>query len=623
MDKVASIKFDDTKQILSFFRSKKSLQHYLQHERNYSTLPLLQVNNLNVSFFHDTDSKDSSAFGLKDISFTLGHGERIGIVGESGSGKSLLMRVIMGLEHHIHLQTGQIFFENIDILALQEWKTQPTKTNQTSTIRYKKQGFGTSKKMRALLGKDIAYIPQDTLNALNPTHTVFKQIEEILILHKDTLHYKTSQQGLSPKQIRKQYILDLCQELGLESSILKRFPHELSGGQRQRVIICMALASKPKLIICDEPTTALDANLTLQTIQLLKSISRTYRIGMLFVTHDLGLLTHFCKKIMIMQNGAIIETIHNLKDDMIKYSKNSYNFTCNYTNNLFEANFLTPKFLLESTLNKEAITDSLNKKKAMQLEDFSVGIYKHRFFNKYFQAITKNISFSLQEGKTLGVIGQSGSGKSTLAQGIVHLMHTQGQDSYFGKQLSSNGILDKQNLKKFRDIVQIVFQDSTSSLNPRFRVQELVSEGLTLRGIPKPQIAKTIEEIFTFLQLEKHLLSRYPKELSGGQRQRVAIARAMVLKPKILILDEPTSALDKFVQKKTLNLLQDMQKIFSLSYVFITHDLDVLAHICDDVLVLHQGKVIESCDVYTLLHYPKHEYTQQLVAMHQSSNKFY
>lgn len=533
---------------------------------------LLSIQNLCASFKaakHNHYEKDSKPFQLNDINITMKKGQILGLAGESGSGKSLIARIIMGLEPNIEIHSGKIDFCGYDLLQLQ---------------KVKHGSFN----MRNLLGKEISYIPQDPLSSLNPLHKVYKQIEEVLIIHKI----------FSDSKERKDHIISLCNEIGLDYSLLTRYPHELSGGQRQRVAICLALVANPKLIICDEPTTALDMSLSMKVVELLYNISLQRGVAILFITHDLGLLRVICKTSIIMQNGRIIESLnHNMQPKH------------NYTKQLFQANFLEKK---QHNSKQTPII--------MKLQDFSVGVKKSKYFGKKLSIITKNVNLVLQEGKTLGIIGESGSGKSSLAQGILHLMDTQGIDIYFNQMLSHNGKIDGKYLKEMRKKMQVVFQDSMSSLNPRFRVKDLVSEGLKLQRKSNEYIMQKIEKIFNVLDLESNLLERYPSELSGGQRQRVAIARSMVLEPKILVLDEPTSALDKFVQKNTLNLLHTMQQLYGVSYILITHDLNVVANLCDEVAVLFRGDIVEYGSMNDVMEYPKHDYTKKMVSIYQ---KFY
>ena len=568
---------------------------------------LLRICNLHASFCKDfqnaehsqaipqdsvknkSNSVNCDTFCLKNINFKILRGQRLGLAGESGSGKSLLARIILGLESSIKIN-GNIFFENHDILQMRGNNTISYTTSLLNTIKKFYNSSATQNNIwrHTILGRKISYIPQDTLNSLNPLHKIHKQIEEVLNIHG----------LLFNKEERKRHINALCSDIGIEKDLLNRYPHELSGGQRQRITICLALVANPKLIICDEPTTALDSHLSFQIVQLLQHLSSKMNIAVLFITHDLGLLHFFCQDSIIMKNGEIVEILkHNTKPKKP------------YTRNLFEANFLGKK---EQNTKPTPIV--------MKLQNFSVGVKKSNFFKKKFMIITKNVDLILQEGKTLGIIGESGSGKSSLAQGILHLMDTKGQDFYYGKQLSQDGIVDTRYLRDMRKKMQIVFQDSTSSLNPRFRVRDLVSEGLILQNKKRYEIDKEIEKIFAFLNLDKSLLERYPSQLSGGQQQRVAIARSMVLGPKILILDEPTSALDKSIQKATLQLLHDMQKEFNLSYIIITHDLSVAANLCDDIAVMFQGQIVEHGIATEIFNNPKHYYTQQMMKIYHHFN---
>lgn len=537
-------------------------------------------NHTNQNHSEGKDSQIPHSFQLHNISMEIQAGQIMGLAGESGSGKSVLTRIIMGLEPNAHIHSGAMHFDGYNLLELQGKTTQNTRKIHTSTTPHLT--------MRHLLGRAITYIPQDPLSSLNPLHKVYKQIEEVLLIH-----------GLFPdKARRREHILSVCEEVGLHDSLLSRYPHELSGGQRQRVAICLGLVARPKLILCDEPTSALDMSLGIQITELLRSIAKRMGMAVLFITHDLGLLRSLCDSSVIMQQGRIVEIL-----------KSSNTPQHDYTKQLFEAHFLEKKEC------KRVQTPVI-----LQLQNFSVGVKKSNFLSKKFSIITKNVNLVLQEGKTLGIIGESGSGKSSLAQGILHLLDTRGVDICFNQQLSCDGRIDKGYLKEMRKKMQVVFQDSLSSLNPRLRVRDIVSEGLKLHKKSDEYSAQAIEKVFHTLSLERKLLDRYPSELSGGQRQRVAIARSMVLQPKILILDEPTSALDKFVQKSTLALLRTMQETYNVSYILITHDLGVVANLCDDVAVLHQGEVIEYGGMEDIMESPQHDHTKKMVDMY---HRFY
>ncbi|PAF44191.1 hypothetical protein BKH40_05870 [Helicobacter sp. 11S02629-2] len=500
---------------------------------------VLEVKNLNAS----------NGFALKDINLSLSKGERLGLVGKSGSGKSLLSRLIVRLESNFTIQSGEIDFLGANLLKL--------------------------KSIRSLLGRELSYIPQEPLSALNPLHKIKKQILEPLKIHK------TKSNDLD----------SLLKRLELDKSLLDRYPHELSGGQRQRVLLAIGLINFPKLVICDEPTTALDANLSLEIIKLLKEICEEREIATLFITHDLKLLSHFTSRVCIMKDGQIVEKVDSLSDIKSEYGKL-----------LYDASNLPVRE--EKSLQERV--------KVLETKDFSVGTIKHFFFQKRFKSIISDVSLALHEGTTFGVVGQSGSGKSTLALGLNVLMSSQGSLKVFGKTLIQSGKLDKLYLKEVRKKMQIIFQDPFSSLNPRLRVKDIVSEGLLNTTMTKGEKLQTVTKTLNLLELDSSLLNRFPSELSGGERQRVSIARALAVGAKILVLDEPTSALDKVVQKTTLNLLNSLQEKLSLSYILITHDLQVLAHMCDYVAVIFEGRCIEQGSLKEVLANPKDNYTKSL-----------
>ena len=508
---------------------------------------LLKVENLNASFGNN--------FSLENINITIEKNQRLGLVGQSGSGKSLISRIIMGLESRADISSGRIYFEDKLLLDKKIFKS------------------------HNLIGREISYIPQDVLGCLNPLHKVYKQIKEVLDIHGLDSH--------------KDYIYETCRQLGIDVELLNRYPHQLSGGQRQRIVIAIAIIAKPKLIICDEPTSALDMQLSLSIVKLLKDISETMGIALLFITHDLSLLRILCDSYIVMREGRIVERLDS--GSMPKES---------YTKDLFYAGMLERREVREGG---EIL---------MSLSDFSIGVHKSRFLKKIFIPITKDVNLSIKEGRTLGIMGQSGSGKSTLAQGILHLMPTQGKQFYMKKMISQ----DKKMLRELRGQVQILFQDCGGSLNPRFKIIDLIMEAMRFHKIEN--MNEKIKEIFDFLELDMHIAQRYPSELSGGQRQRVALARVMTLSPKILILDEPTSALDKFVQKATLKLLSDMQDRFSLSYVLITHDLDVLAHLSDEICVMLDGKIIEHNRADLLLDNPQCEFSKGLIGEYRAFKNY-
>ncbi|WP_095332068.1 dipeptide ABC transporter ATP-binding protein [Helicobacter sp. 11S02596-1] len=509
--------------------------------------PLLDIKSLSCGF--------ENGFMVQDISLKVRAGERVALVGESGSGKSFIANMILKLYPHINLKNGNIAFEGRDLLALSE------------------------RQIRKIRGKEIAYIAQEPLSSLNPLHKVGKQILESLILHCP---------DLSKKQ-RLHKLDEVLSQVGLKSELADRYPYELSGGQRQRVAIAMSIINHPKLLICDEPTTALDASIQKQIMELLENLSVQYQIAVLLISHDLGVVRGFAHRVYVAKEGKICES--GEVGSVFEKPKNPY------TQLLLEALKLPKKSILPS------------EKKVLEVKHFGIAYAQKRFFfKKNAKMIVNDVNFILQSGETLGIVGESGSGKSSLAMGILRLIESSGEEYLLGQAVSS---LSNREFRPFRRDIQVVFQDPYASLNPRMRVRDIIFEALRLGGLANH--SDLIGDILDSVGLERRLMGFYPYALSGGQRQRVSIARAIALKPKIIVLDEPTSALDKSMQKVVIELLLDLQEKFGLAYLFISHDLDVIEAVCDRVMVLQAGKVVESGDVKDVFTNPKNPYTQALL----------
>ncbi len=493
--------------------------------------------------------------------------QKIAIVGESGSGKSILAKLILGLVKPSQI-SGEIEFCDKSLLH--------------------------NPQIRKIRGQDIAYIPQSPLSALNPLHTIEKQILEMFELH----HSRHSQ--LSAKQ--KVNLLDeTLHKVGLALEIKTRLPHTLSGGQAQRVMIAMMSILKPKILICDEPTTALDANIQKQILNLLSSFTDT---SVVLISHDLEIVKAFAQHIIVMKEGQIIE--EGTKARIYTSPKAPYT-----------------KLLLDS-LRLPRIQTTPQSKELLSLTDFGVFYTKRKFFKSSQIKALEHVTLSLKQGESFGIIGESGSGKSSLALGILGLEQTFGQCRFESLALPSM----KRDLR-FRDNVQIVFQDPFFALNPRFCVYEIIYEALcpqssrsshiSSQSSPIPsrahqaQALSTIKRLLQNVKLDEGFLYRYPHTLSGGQAQRVAIARALAKNPQILILDEPTSALDKTTQKVILELLLELQKSYALSYMCISHDLAVIEAMCHNVIVLKNGKAIESGATKEVFENPKSKYTKSLL----------
>lgn len=508
---------------------------------------LLKINNLSFCY--------RNIFNLENINFSLERGEIFGIIGESGSGKTILSHSILRLFNDNDLSNlkGSIEFEDKNLLNLSR------------------------KQMQVLLGKDISYIPQEPLSALNPLHSIYKQITEIIKIHN---------KNIDSKHLQNRF-LELLNFVGLDNSFAKRFPHELSGGQRQRVLIAIAIANYPKIIIADEPTTALDVNLQIQVLELLKTLKDKFNISIILITHNVNIIAKYASNIIVLKNGKVVESgiidiFSNPKSKYLQTLLSSINIKHKVLNN--SSNLLKVQNLCIKYISKKHI--------------FGVNEYKN---------ILNNISFDLKLGSILGVVGESGSGKSTLALALINLL-----------KYSGNIIFDNKNYKEIKDFrhfrknIQIVFQDPFSSLNPRHRVENIIKEGLNIHYKDSKDFNKMVLDFLECVGLDDSFAKRFPHELSGGQRQRVAIARALIIAPKLLILDEPTSALDKITQKNILELLLNLREKFNLTYILITHDLEIVNSICDEIIILKDGSIVESGKI-DILENPKNNYTKILM----------
>lgn len=580
-----------------YLRDKTTLPQNLPKHRTQ----MLQVKNLNASF---------GEFALKDISFSLAHRERLGILGESGSGKSLLSQVILGLATPSKL-SGEILFENRLILGdLRGTNVASTATNITANtannLANNPAQSSYAKDLPHLRGRHIAYIPQSPLNALNPLHTIQKQIGEMFAIHKE--YAKSAKE-------RETLIDEALCKVGLPKQLKSRFPHELSGGQRQRALIAMMSVLRPKVLICDEPTTALDASLQRQILDLLLGFSE---VGLVMISHDWGVMRHCVENLIVMKDGQIVQK--GKTNEIIKSDTKSPNTHQNHA--------YTELLLQSLHLPKNECVPSVEE--ILTLRGVGISYEKKSFFSrKGSMRALSGVDMVLHRGECLGVIGESGSGKSSLALGILGLIEHSGEialKSSLGKSSATNAtstanlpsttsalntanvsaqiLPPKKRDKHFTQCVQIVFQDALSALNPRFCVFEILLEALDFdedmgkyaskAHAQSAKLAK-ITELLKSVGLSPSFLYRYPESLSGGQGQRVCIARALAKNPKILLLDEPTSALDKSAQKEILELLLELQKTLGLSYIFISHDLAVIEAMCHSVIVLADlNKVLES-----------------------------
>lgn len=524
---------------------------------------LLQVKNLTVSF------KESKV--VNDVSFDVYAGETFALVGESGSGKSITaLSVLRLLPANARVSATEINLNNENLLSIPE-------------VDFCK-----------IRGKRIGLIFQDPMSSLNPVMTIGEQIAEVIQVH---FSYSKAEIDRVVNELLQQV------EIPEPERRINEYPHQLSGGQRQRVMIAIALAGKPELLIADEPTTALDVTIQAQILQLLKSIQKQTGMALWLISHDLALVSNMADRIAVMQQGKIVEM--ESARQFFRQAQHPYS-----------QKLLAALPAMDSCRNKEIKEVAEQQSCLLKVENFKV-YYPIRkgFFKRvvdYVRAVD-DVSFELQRGTTLALVGESGCGKTTLGKGLINLIPANaGHVLLDGIELTQ---LKGDLLRQKRSEIQIVFQDPFSSMNPRMLVGEIIAEGIKALH-PKIDSAKRQETVARLLQqveLPESAALRYPHEFSGGQRQRICIARALAVEPKLIICDEPTSALDVSVQAQLIKLLRDLQNNQGLSYLFITHDLAVVAEIADEVAVMYKGKIVEHGDVEQVLTQPKHQYTQKLL----------
>jgi microcin C transport system ATP-binding protein len=523
---------------------------------------LLTVEDLSVTF----QQGDRQTQAVKGISFNVNAGEILALVGESGSGKSVTAFSILQLLPY------------------------PLASHPNGSIRFKGTELinAAPKTLLGLRGNQISMIFQEPMVALNPLHTLQKQLTEVLFLH----------QGLNKKAARARALeLLTLVKLPDPEQKLTAYPSALSGGQRQRVMIAMALANEPKLLIADEPTTALDVTLQLEILNLLRSIQQQSAMSILLITHDLNLVRRYADRVAVMAQGQIVETAP--------------------TATLFETpNHPYTQALLAAEPDGNPVTPAPENTPAVfQAQDLKVWfpLYKGIFRRVYdYVKAVNGVSFSLKPRETLGVVGESGSGKSTLAMAILRLIKSTGKIEYRDQVLSD---LNHRAMRPLRAELQMVFQDPFASLSPRMSVGQIIAEGLTIhqKQLSTAEIDARVVAALQEVELDPETRFRYPHEFSGGQRQRIAIARALILKPKLIVLDEPTSALDRSIQVQVLDLLKSLQNRYDLSYIFISHDLSVVRAISHHLLVMHEGIIVETGPAQKVFANPQHAYTQQLI----------
>ena len=522
---------------------------------------LLDVHDLRIAF-------DGTEV-VHGVNLSIAPGERLALVGESGSGKSVTALALLRLLESAHL-SGSVRWQGRELLTLDE------------------------RDMRAIRGDEIAMIFQEPMTALNPLLTIGQQIAEVLELKK----------GMSAQQAWPR-VLALLQDTGIEEPERRAhsYPHQLSGGQRQRAMMAMALASEPRLLLADEPTTALDANLRLQMLQLLARLQQRTGMAVLLITHDLALVRHFAQKIAVMEKGHLVEQGYCAA----VFARPQHAYTRKLLGSRPDRAGLAP-----------APTDGDPIVQVRQLRvHYPVPVpgWRGWFRQGRFEAL-RAADFSIRPGMTLGVMGESGSGKTSLAQAVLGLIPHEGVLDFSGQTWRGRPATDR----SLRRRVQVVFQDPFGSLSPRRTVGEIVAEGLQLHqpelgsDAIQARVLATLAEVGLTAEAFPGLLARYPHAFSGGQRQRIALARALVVEPQLLVLDEPTSALDVTVQQQILALLQDLQRRRGMAYLLITHDLDVLRAMAHEVLVLRGGQIVESGPAEQVLSQPTHPYTRGLLA---------
>ncbi len=522
------------------------------------TAPLVSIQNLTIAL----NRAEQPQVLVNGVTLNIAPGEVVGLVGESGSGKSLTALSILKLlsVESMKYSKGEILFEGTDILTASEGH------------------------LRDIRGSDIGCIFQEPMTSLNPLQTIEKQLAESLFLHRGWGKEKSLSR-----------VLDWLKRVGLRDpeKKLKAYPHQLSGGERQRVMIAMALINEPKLLIADEPTTALDVTVQAQILELIKDLQRELNMAVLFISHDLGVVKSIAERVAVMKSGELVEVGNT--EQLFSDPKHAY------TKMLLDAE---PKGLAEPVADENPVVITAEQMRIW----FPIKQGLLRRTVDHIKAVN-DVSFSVKRGQTLGIVGESGSGKSTLIKAILGLEKYQGQAQLDDQSL--NGLSVKQ-WQPLRKRIQIVFQDPYGSLSPRMTVAQIIAEGLEIHSqLGKSEYEQAVVDIMREVGLDPDIRHRYPNEFSGGQRQRIAIARAMVLRPEVVLLDEPTSSLDRTVQFQIIELLKRLQQQYQLTYLFISHDLKVVKSIAHNVIVMKDGYIVEQGEsVFTD---PKQDYTKRLI----------
>jgi len=527
-----------------------------------TTEPLLTVKDLSIAF----SAGGRTTLAVDRISFNIKKGETLALVGESGSGKSATALSVMKLLPYPAAShpSGQVMFKGQDLLSLSE------------------------RDIREIRGADITIIFQEPMTSLNPLHTIEQQIGEILLLHR----------GMTGAPARAR-ILELLTQVGIPNPELrlKSYPNQMSGGQRQRVMIAMALANEPDLLIADEPTTALDVTVQAQILKLLKDLQARLGMAMLFITHDLGIVRKIADRVCVMKDGKIVE--ENTVADIFKTPQHPYT-----------------RALLAAEPHPHALQPNPTGQIVLKTDNLKVWFPIKRGVTRktvgHIKAVD-GVSVEVRKGETLGVVGESGSGKTTLGLAILRLISSDGPIVFMGNPLQE---LRFKEMRPHRRNMQIVFQDPYGSLSPRMSVSDIIQEGMWIHmpHIPRHECEKHVIKALEDVGLNPETRFRYPHEFSGGQRQRIAVARAIVLEPTFVVLDEPTSALDMLIQAQMVDLLCALQKRHDLTYMFISHDLRVVAAMSSSLMVMKEGKVVETGAAAEIFKSPKTAYTRALFA---------
>ncbi|MEO3413546.1 ABC transporter ATP-binding protein [Roseovarius sp. CAU 1744] len=521
-------------------------------------MSVLEVQDLKVSFRQD----GAMVPAVRGVSFTVDRGETVALVGESGSGKSVTALSTVSLLGGSAQVDGSVTYDGQQMIGAD------------------------AKLLHKVRGNDISFIFQEPMTSLNPLHTLEKQIRESLELH----------QGISGDAARAR-IVELLERVGVRDaeSRLGAYPHQLSGGQRQRVMIAMALANKPDILIADEPTTALDVTIQAQILDLLAELKREEGMGLLFITHDLGIVQRIADRVCVMKDGEIVET--GPTAEIFANPQHAY------TQKLLGARAAGEPEPVPAGADTLIETDALRVWFPIQR-----GFFKRTV--GHVQAVNE-ASITVRAGETLGIVGESGSGKTTLALALMRLIDSQGDMRFDGQDVRA---WSTRELRRRRADMQIVFQDPFGSLSPRLTCEQIIAEGLGVHGNPDGRpVRELVAEVMREVELNPEMMDRYPHEFSGGQRQRIAIARAMILRPKLVVLDEPTSALDMTVQVQIVDLLRRLQMKYGLAYLFISHDLNVVRAMSHRVMVMKTGDVIETGEAQDLFDNPKTEYARTLL----------